>query len=579
MRDRLLPLGSSSPSTRGPCGLETSADEALSDRTSWSAAVDVTNQPLAVLERGEVGAPGAGGPAAFAVARVRDAAGRSTWVRLAGGATSDPIACAVDERRIGAIAKPIQASTVRLLPHAPSCHGLRPITGGAEDVTFEPYNVVLRRAYRVAGGVELGVTLQSASGAKLLTVPSDQFEGCFAATTRRALPGEQEQSVVEGFGHPHVDGEPAPDVPLDAALVALGIDESSCLHEGEGATRHRECRASATTLVSLEDGALLDFSRVRVPPVHGYGDKLVSPRDVAPVEVVVSLGSSGGNPALSKAFDAALVAAASDPDWQRRREEHGYRLVRAAEVTPPVTANQTLDVDLSLATSEPETSSEARRLTRATGKHSVPHPDAPRAAAKVANAQRRMNQAARIQANLGATFAAGAPSCAAEGAVVCDADAARARDALALWSQAADGRLRAAQADAARLPAAVDADVTEAVDYSAKVFRRRGDAKIKLSISSHDQGKQVSLATTAPFVASTLEVQADPAHGIDAKKGAPPTSEEINAAAATAAVERIDEVLETWMSRSVVHVEPEALAPGTRAYMALLGRHTARIVA
>jgi hypothetical protein len=230
----------------GTCAVETAERAPASPQTRWSRVPDADDRQLVLVEEGHLTSGGQAG-APPTVARVRDAAGKESWLRLSGPrAGQDPLQCAVDPAPLAARATPIRATSVRLMPTAPSCHGLALLTGGVRDVTFEPYAVLARRVYRTTAEYVVGVTLETTDGLELLTVSDADFAACFAATTAAALPADQSKVLLDWLVRGEHEGEPAPDAALTSALLMLGTEEHSCLREGQGATLHQECRDSAT---------------------------------------------------------------------------------------------------------------------------------------------------------------------------------------------------------------------------------------------------------------------------------------------------------------------------------------------
>ncbi len=582
------PAGSSPAATlfpfdlSGTCALESAkAGEEPDGKTAWMAA-ELSNRRLDIAAAGEVAwARPDGTRTRFAIIELAD----GTWVRRAGGAPEgSPLSCGVDPTRVEALATPLRATTVRLEPTAKSCRGLHLLSGRIEDVTFEPYTVLARRLYRVKAGVEAGVTLQGAEGAKLVTVPNDEFNACFAATSRTPLPEARSDALFGWILREGREASPPPPVSFDDALMALGIDEATCLREGQGPTLRRECRSAAigvTPAQANDPGAGLGFVRERiVEALQGRGDLLIAPEDAITANVVV-MPPRGASFALAKAFDAALAAAAADPGRQHRRALLGYRILRYSDASTTVTPTATLDTEVTLvASGEPQTTTESRRTTRAGAKADLPNPQYAKESARAARAQSAVSAAAVEAPRIAPLLAVAAPDCRTPGAgVVCDVgDAQRVADAPRARDQALANALAVARDALAKTLPAVPGNATETIESQVLVTHRAGEAKLRLSIVSRDPaaGTLATDATAIAFEASSAGVSVDPAHGVEVRAGGGRlTEEDYDRAAAEAIVARLDEVLATWMSRSVARVAPGALDPGSRAYQALLARHIA----
>jgi hypothetical protein len=564
----------------GTCALEAArASEAPDEATAW-APIDVSNRRLEIRETGEVAAKKPdGSDATFVVLRLAD--GR--WVRLAGGPPGkSPLTCAVDTGRVETLATPIRATTVRLKPTAGTCHGLHPLTGSQEDVTFEPYTVLARRIYRVQAGVEAGVTLRGLADGKLVTVPADEFNSCFANTSRAPLPPGRGEALLGWVTREAREASPLPaEFALDDALMTLGIDEASCLRDGQPPALHRECRAPAIGFASdpHEQGGKLLFMRERLlDSVQGRGDALVSPEDAVSASIVV-MPPRGAHFPLVKAFDAALGAAVSDPVRQHRRAMLGYRILRSSDASTAITPTANVESELSLALGDVQEATEAHRTTRTGAKADLPNPEYARLTARASRAQAALDVATREATTLAALFSVAAPDCSRPDAgVICDGDAPnKVADALRGRQQALTNAVAFARDAVAKTRPTIPGEATESVEFAAKAFRRPCEVKLKVNIMSREAGggSLGSAALSVPFTTVSLDIPGDPAHGIEARKGGPPTEEEIEHAAAEAIVARIDELLSTWMSRSTPRVDAASLEPGTRAYQALLGRHVA----
>ena len=559
----------------GSCALETASGAEPDEKTVWTPA-DLSNRRLQAEPGTFAFVKAGGGETKFPVLRTAE----GTWIRRAGGAgEGGPLACSVDSTKVEALATPMRATTVRLRPAAETCRGLHPLVGSVEDVTFEPYAVLGRRLYRVKGGVEAGVTLQGAQGATLVTVPNDEFNACFASTSRAPLPEARTEALFGWLRRETHEAAPVPtDVPFEDALIALGIEESSCLREGQGPTLHRECRSSAIGISKggSDPGAGLHFVRERlVESLQGRGDQILAPEDsiMANIVVMPPRGAYG----LAKSLDSALSAAVADPMRQHRRALLGYRLLRASDASTAIVPTANIETEIGLVAGELQTATENRPVKRAAANASVPNPQYLHESARVARAQAALDDAT-AESRFTAALSVAAPPCAQGGGLICDvADAQRVSDAPRAWVQARTNALAVARDALAKTPPTIAGESSDTVDATVKAFRRGGEAKLKVNIVSREAGASVlaSDVTMVPYAAISLDIPADAAHAVEARHGGPPTEDDVDRAAAEAIVDRMDEIVATWMSRSVSHVDPGALDPGTRAYQALLARHVA----
>jgi hypothetical protein len=311
--------------------------------------------------------------------------------------------------------------------------------------------------------------------------------------------------------------------------------------------------------------------------LQGKGDQLVAPEDTIATNVVVLPPRLG--PALLRVFDAALAAAGSDPVRQHRRALLGYRVLRSSDASASITPTANLEIEVSIGPSETQTVSETRKTTRAGVKAELPNPEYAREAARATRVQAAIDFATGEDAKLTPLFSLDAPSCSTPGAgVVCNtADKPRVADALRTRQQVLQAGMAAARDALAKTQRTVTGDSTDTVDAPAKAFRKMAVAKMKVTLLGREAGAG-TLATDVsevPFAAVNFEIAAEPARGIEAKRGGPPSEEEFERAAADAMVDRIDQIMTAWMSRSSPHVDPGALDPGTRAYQVLLARHIA----
>ena len=537
------------------CIFQSTKDATASLRSTWTAAGDLSNRPFVALTRQHDEAKRPEGSFAEDAVQVRDASGQKMWLRLephANAPSRDPMNCAISLKTLESLDKALRATRVRILPTAPSCHGLDLLTGETEDVDFQPYSVLMRRLYRSSKGFTLGVTLgydpgaslQGGGRARLLTVTEDQFNGCFAATTRTPLPLDRRRSFFDWFAHASEQATPPPEIPLDPALVLLGIDEQSCLREGSGASQHRECRAAAIG-VRREDGSpseipSIGFVRERtIDAVHGYGDELIGGSELAGTNYVLT-PPSGKSAMFAKQFDAAVNASVTDAQLQVARAIHGYRLLRRsdlAKVSAPFISVQ-LDVTVS---------------------KSAPRADAP-IAAPAASASAESPAATtkppgpRSEADLPTLFGLNAPSCVDPSApAICNMEGGSTASLLL--------RTRA-QSSVPAAPPAVSSAAPPSEATSASAPTRAGEITLKLTATTHDSNDadaaRVVLGTTrAPIFADGN------------------SADDFDRAAAQATAQAADHALETWMSRSIEHPPQNALLPGTRAYLTLLARHTA----
>ena len=227
------------------CALEVASfEEPPVDPAAWNkvGANELANEQLTVVDRGtNVDERGT-----TRLLRVRDSAGKTRWLRNApapnGAEVERRWSCAVDADLLASRVKAVTATSVRLVPNAPSCASLTPVLGDAADVTFDPYAVLGRRLVHTNGGLAAVVTLASADGEHVLTLSAADLDSCFAVTKRAATPRRSARASRRGWATP-------PRRPraqrFPRYLQTAGLDDAACLSEGNGPTRHDECRCCA----------------------------------------------------------------------------------------------------------------------------------------------------------------------------------------------------------------------------------------------------------------------------------------------------------------------------------------------
>jgi hypothetical protein len=518
--------------------------------------------------------------ARFRALRVKDASGRTRWLRNTPAASAADVerrwSCAVDADLAASRLKPITVSRVRLVASAPTCTGVTTILGDASEVSFEPYAIVGRRLFHTRAGLVAAVTLATEDGESVLTISGADLDACFAATKRSPVPSAERTSLLAWLGDPSA---PPPNVPLPSYLHAVGLDDGACLAEGEGPTRHDECRAAPIGVTKGEASALGDrvvFFRDRVAEaVHAYGGKLAPADELAGINVAVQRVHAREEGGFGGAFGKALLASLLDPARQRARAVRGYRLLRPSDVSAGTTANATLDVDVSYATPKLETTQQDRRQRRVRGKTSAPNPAKVAAARRLEGARAASRSAESSAPIYDRLFASPQPKC-ETGAASCDV-AAR-RDIGSAHVAKRREHVSAQESAAAAVPDTIEQDDVVAVDYRAKVYSRKGEASVTLKLTPTDAlpgMPPLQLTRKVPFDATEVEVLADPAKGVEAKAAKPPEREQVDAAVSSALLAEIDQVLGVWMRRTTAAAPPASFEVGSRAHLALLARHAA----
>lgn len=512
--------------------------------------------------------------------RIRDASGKSRWLRNVPTPTTKEVdrrwSCAVDLDAVAPHVKAVSAVTVRLMPNAPSCTSVTPVLGDAADVTFEPYTIVGRRLLRTAAGLAAAVTLASADFDRVLTLSASDLDTCFAVTKRAPLPSDARASVEAWLAEPSAP-PPASDLPV--YLQTAGLDEGTCLGEGSGPTRHDECRAAPFGVGAGGAGALglqsLRFFRERVTDaVHAYGGKLAPAEELAGVNVHVRQVRGAGD--VAGAFSRTMLASMLDAPKQKARSEHGYRLVRNADVSNGTTANVTLDIDVTYAFPKLDTTTQERRQRRARGKTNAANPELASIARRIDAARAASARADGEVAMYQGLFAVPLPRCEGASAIACDL-AAR-KDIGSVRAAKRRARVDALEAIAKKVAPTTEQDDIATIDYRAKVHRRQGDATVTLKLTPTEASPgtvPVQITRKVPFEATEVEIAADAAKGIDAKAARPPEQPQVDAAVAAALLGEIDHALTVWMRRATASVAPAAFEPGSRAQLALFARWAA----
>lgn len=564
----------------GPvCALETLPPEASPSSSSWQKLDTnrVANQELTVVER-QVFEDKEG---LVRQLLLRDPRGRTFWVRNAPAARPQldrAWRCAVTGESVAHL-KQLDASTVRLVPSAPTCRGLTPVLGRVDDVSFEPYTVLGRRLYVAPEGpLAAAVTLRSADGGRMLTIPGNDLDACFAVTKRPAPKAEEVGKVMDWVRGGMATS--APDAPLDDYLWIAGIEPNACLAEGEGPTKHQECRGAAHGVSAGAPGPFgapeLRFVRQRIAgAVHGYGGKLASAEELAQINVLVTPPRVHDGGPLPEVFTRVLSKSLEDEAQQKRRAANGYRLLGRSDSA--VTTNYKLELDVAYAMPKLETFTANKQMRRSQGKQSTENPAARKAAQAVTSAKAAAETAARERATYAILFDAPRPPCSGHGArAACDVSATT--DPGAARERVAADALTKAEVARQSVPAAIEQDRVVWLDYRAKVLRRQGEAAVTVKLTPAEgspNAQPLQLLRKVPFEAADEEIAADPARGIDAKSAKAPEREQVDAALAAALLADLDDVLRLWMMRSTASVQPPSLEPGSRAHLTLLARHAA----
>lgn len=513
--------------------------------------------------------------------QLRDAQGVTRWVRNPPSTSAADAerawSCAGDAAVLTRAARPIAGMSVRLVPTAKTCAGLTPELGDAADVTFEPYTILGRRLERTERGIVPITILASIDATSVLVVTQADLDSCFAVTQRAGTAPEERARMSAWLTAG--TGTAAPDAGLAAYLHVAGLEDRDCLAEGAGPTRHDECRAAAFGAAkSKTDGAnTIRLVRQRVADaVHAYGGKIATASDVAGMNVLVKEPSSK-DAALPGAFSKMVQVSMSDPSEVRARAEHGFRLIRSSDVAEGATANAVVELEVSYPMPKLETIPQDRTQRQVRGKVAVPNPAHEEAGRRTESARVAVVAADRDAALVRSLFKTRRPTCdAASAALACDgvvlANLGEAR------STARRAALTKAESALVVIPPTVDRDDVVSVDYRAKVLRRKGDAFVAIKVTTTDASPGIPgfrVARKVPFEVTDIDVASDPSRGIAAHAGKAPTDAQVSAAVARTAFLELSAVLETWMMRSTLSMDPNAFERGSRAHLALLARHAA----
>jgi hypothetical protein len=558
------------------CVLETAPGEAApSAGATWTAfdTNDAAGEAFTVLDALARAEPAG----ATRELQVRDARGAVRWIRNAPAKSTADLdrlwSCAADADVIARSLKPVVAGKVRIAPSAPTCTSLTPVVGEASDVTFEPYTVAGRRLV-VAGGGVVPVLLLVAGDGAALALPQTDVDACFAVTNRAPSAAEDRTKVIRWL----TDGARSdpPPTPLASYLRVAGLDERSCLSEGDGPTRHDECRQPAFgASAGAGDGKLHLFRDRVTEAVHAYGGKLAPAPELAGVNVLVRDATSK-EPSFGAAFAKSLAATIADADASRARATSGYRLIRSADAAQSITANAILDVDVSFSMPKLETLTQDRRQRQSRGKASTSNPAYANGVKRVNAARAAIATAERDAPLFRAIFKPARARCDAPSAISCDASPAPDIGDARVASRRAE--VASLESALAALPKLIETDDVAVVDYRAKVFRRHGEAVVTLKLSPTDALPNIppfKITHKVPFESSDMEVAADPAKGIAAHAGRAPEQAQVNAAVAQAVVADASAVVDTWMHRATAGVDANVFERGSRAHLALVARHAA----
>ena len=510
---------------------------------------------------------------------VKEPGGRSLWLRNVPAESAHEVdrrwACAPDASRVASRTKPIAAEFVRIMPNAPSCAGLTPILGDTADVSFEPYAIAGRRLFHTSAGLTLGVTLVTGDGENALTVLGSDLDQCFAVTRRGPISLRDRTSIQVWLSD--ASGVP-PALDIATFRQTVGLDAASCLSEGEGATRHDECRAAAFGTIREPGGPLgarFVFFRERIAnAVHAYGGTLAPAEELAQVNVTVRQVQSKDDSSFSAAFSKSLLGSLLDASKQRTRNVNGYRLVRPQEAASGTTVHANLDVEVSFAMPTLETQQQDRRQRRVSGKVQAPNPEHARAVRRAEAAREALRRADDEAAAYDKLFARPQAHCGPQAPVACDV-AARASIGAARAAKRRE-EVKALEATASAIPRLAPQDEVVAVDYHAKVYRRQGEATVTFRITPTDALPGlavVQITRRVPFDATEVDVAAGP--GVEAKPAKAPEREQVAQAVARAVLVETDALMATWMRRAAPVAPVAAFQPGSRAQLALLARYTA----
>lgn len=503
---------------------------------------------------------------------VRDSSGATRWIRNTPAASPAEVAtrwsCAVDAALVGRVAKPLVAEHVRLVPSAPTCAGLTALLGRASDVTFEPYTVAGRRLFTTPSGPALGVTLVGPEGEEAVTVLGSDFDACFAVTSRAPMPPADRKALLDWLADP---SKPAPNVPLASYRQAVGLEDSNCIGEGDGATRHEECRAgvfAVTEQTGAAVGARLSLHRERITDAaHGYGGRLAPAQDLVGINAVVRHVRSQSE-GFADAFASALSASLLNAPEQQARASSGYRLLRTQDASPPVVANVHLDVDVSYASPKAETV-EAGRRQRTVEVVRSRNPDLILAGRRIEFARSALAQAEGEAPAYAQLFARPLPACSAGAPASCDVAAKGALAARVEKRRQGVVRLEAA---ARELPETTEQTRVVETSTAGKATRRAGEATVTIKLTPTD-----ALVRAAPL--SVTQKVAFEAIEPDATAGAAtakaPERKPVPDAAARAVLRHVDDFMSTWLRRSTLNVPVGVFERGSRERLALLARHAA----
>ncbi len=511
--------------------------------------------------------------------RVKEPNGRVRWLRNVPAGSAGEVeqrwACAPDAERVMRSTKAIDAEVVRIVPSAPSCAALMPLLGQTADVTFEPYKIAGRRLFYTTAGLALAVTLVAGDGENVLTVLGSDLDACFAVTHRPPTPPADRAALMAWLGEPNTAPPPAD---LASYRQTVGLEDNACLSEGEGTTKHDECRGAVFGIAKQAGGPLgtrFVFFRERVATaVHAYGGKLAPAEDLAQVNVVVRQVQSREDGSFGATFSKTLLTSLLDGPSQRTRNARGYRIIRPQEAAGGTTVNAYLEIDASFSMPRLETQQQDGRQRRVRGKIQVPNPDHARADLRVEAAREALHAAEGEADAYGKLFSAPRPRCGAQAPAACDVAAAPGIGGARVAKRRAS--IATLESAASRTPQTVTEDDIVTVDYRGKVYRRQGEVTVTFKLTPTDAlpGTPVVQVTRRTAFDAT-EVEGAASLGAEAKSARPPEREQVDQAVANAILAETDALLTTWMQRATPAAPAAAFEPGSRAQLALLARFTA----
>jgi hypothetical protein len=533
-----------------------------------------------------------------------DGGGPPIWIRNPAAATTVDQAlawrCAVPTDAIKDGLPQNKAKHVRLDTERGTCSAIHPIIGTRDDVTLSPYTVVgLPRLFAgrpptpqeaeqgKLGAITIGITLEAEGGQKHLTVPSPDFDRCFAPADRPPPPPDEAAALLEWLTGESPDTEAPPGVSLETVESVAGISKDRCKSSGSGKTSHLECRTPVLRITPMYDRGpfgpkTLQLTRQRlVDAMHIYGNKLVPPTEIIEVNAVVRMPKVATASAFSKAFNATLGASMEEPKRRLARAARGFRLLRQADASGTVQPTHYVDLELTPEVPELETTVESRVHKYIAGKKKVDNPEYPKAEEAVANAKDGVESAKQAAELAKATAEQAKVACdqlSGLAAVGCNAGLGAAGSGIGMAAvTSAQTKLTEATSKLASTTKQILVDDERTYEYQAKILRRKGAAVAKVSIApAGSTGAAPFTSTiTVPFDASDVEVPDVPEHKLKGKQAKPPTVEDTEKALAEALLPKIDEMIIKWGAQRQVGGDLGEMVPGSRSWMVGVARRAA----